>query len=254
LAKIFISALTIALCVSQGLTASLPQPATPEVQNIAQELKLYAAPDDSSTVVGSIKKGEAFAPIIESIGERGSRWYLIKAANGMVGWVKKTSGDESRDLERFFKSLPFEPSIARTGEAPSEPAASAELAGAIRIPVQMNGAAVIVPVTLNRRLKASLVLDTGATTTMISHRLAASLGLRTDGPRIVAATANGNVAVPLARLGSIKVGEAEVVNLTVTVHDLSPAARADGLLGLDFLRRFHVSIDSKNQVLILAPR
>jgi predicted aspartyl protease len=179
---------------------------------------------------------------------------LIKIQSGAVGWIKKTDGEESQKLEKFFKSLPVETAPAGISQpadlAPSAP----ELPGTIRIPVQMTGASVIVPVTLNRRLKTFLALDTGATTTMISHRVANNLGLRTDGPRVVATTVNGHVSIPVARLGSIKVGEAEVHGLAVTVHDLAPAARVDGLLGLDFLKRFHVSIDSRNQLLILAPR
>ncbi len=67
-------------------------------------------------------------------------------------------------------------------------------------------------------------------------------------------TANGTISVPLARLDSLKVGNAEVHGLLVTVQSFSPDPRVDGLLGLNFLSRFHTSIDSRRQALTLAPR
>jgi clan AA aspartic protease (TIGR02281 family) len=217
------------------------------------ELTLYARPDDLSAVIGAIKRDEAFLAVAETLGPQGATWYLIKTNTGAVGWIKKTETGEAEKLQEFFKSraitLPLEtPREVLTPSPPSEPS------GTIKVPVQITGASVAVPTTLNRRLQTFLALDTGATTTMISHRVAKSLGLRTDGQRIVVATANGHISLPLARLGSVKVGDAEVHNLTVTVHDLSPAAKVDGLLGLDFLKRFHVSLDSRSQLLILAPR
>ncbi|MGH7827741.1 MAG: retroviral-like aspartic protease family protein [Candidatus Binatia bacterium] len=237
-----------------GATFSQAQPAPPASHSFSSsEIVLHAAPDESSAIVGLSKHGEAFSPIAESLSAEGARWYLIKTNAGVVGWMKKTDRDESKELEKFFKSLPVEPASSEALNISPAPSA-ADPSDAIKVPVQMTGASVIVPVTLNRRLKAFLALDTGATTTMISHRVAKRLGLRTDGPRVVATTVTGHVSIPLARLGSIKVGDAEVYNLSVTVHDLSPATRVDGLLGLDFLKRFHVSIDSRNQLLILAPR
>jgi hypothetical protein len=53
---------------------------------------------------------------------------------------------------------------------------------------------------------------------------------------------------------SIKVGTAEALNLTVAIQDISMNSAIDGLLGLDFLSRFRTSIDSRQQLLILAPR
>jgi hypothetical protein len=235
------------------LIASMLALASPSDSGSSAEMPLHVAPDESSAVVGSVQRSETVAPIGESVGAAGAKWYLIKASNGALGWIKKTDSEQSIILEKFFNSLPVETRSFET--TPVDPPSSRSApAGAIHVPVQMTGTSVIVPVTLNRRLKASLALDTGATTTMISHRLARNLGLRTDGARIVATTVSGQVSIPLVRLGSIKVGEAEVHSLSVTVHDLSPAARVDGLLGLDFLKRFHVSIDSRNHILVLAPR
>jgi clan AA aspartic protease (TIGR02281 family) len=242
---------SLLICATPSLTdsgASAGQSFYPSL-----ELVLYARPDESSAVIASVKREETFSAVAETLGGEGARWYLIKTSTGAVGWIKKTDSEESKKLEEFFKSR----SVVLPSKAPQElvlPFSPSEPSGTIRVPVQITGASVVVPVTLNRRLKTFLALDTGATSTMISHRIANNLGLRTDGPRVVAATVNGQVSMPLTRLGSVKVGDAEIHNLTVTVHDLSPAAKVDGLLGLDFLKRFHVSLDSQNQLLLLAPR
>jgi clan AA aspartic protease (TIGR02281 family) len=217
------------------------------------ELVLYLGPDESSAVVTSVKREQTLSPVAETLGAEGAKWYLVKTNTGVVGWIKKSDSDESKKLEEFFRARPVAPPAINISDPPSA-SSPPEPSGTTRVPLKMSGSSVLVPVTLNRRLKTFLALDTGATSTMISHRVAKTLGLRTDGPRVVAATVNGQIAMPLVPLGSIKVGDAEIHNLTVTVHDLSPAAKIDGLLGLDFLKRFHVELDSRNQLLILAPR
>ncbi|HSE87503.1 MAG TPA: retropepsin-like aspartic protease [Candidatus Binatia bacterium] len=121
------------------------------------------------------------------------------------------------------------------------------------MPVTMNGASVIVPVTFNGTLKANLALDTGATITVVSRRIASNLALSALGSSKVG-TVGGVITVPLARLGSLKVGEAEVHDLVVSIHDFSTDPRIEGLLGLDFLGRFHVSLDGRRRLLTLGPR
>jgi clan AA aspartic protease (TIGR02281 family) len=110
-----------------------------------------------------------------------------------------------------------------------------------------------VPVTLNHAIQATMLLDTGATYTVVSRRLATSLGLY-EASRTTLSTANGLISVPLARLQSLKVGVAEALDVTVAIQDISTNATVAGLLGLDFLSRFHTSIDSRKQLLILSPR
>jgi predicted aspartyl protease len=65
-------------------------------------------------------------------------------------------------------------------------------------------------------------------------------------------TGNGVISMPLAQLNSIGVGKAEALNLTVAIRDIHP--KLGGLLGLNFLSRYHASIDSRRQLLVLAPR
>lgn len=180
-------------------------------------------------------------------------WYLVKSKTGVTGWLKKSDAEESRKIEQFFKSLPVEPSLP-IGAGISAVSASSAPRGSIIVPVQMDGPAVIVPVTLNRTVSTYMALDTGATKTVLSQRIANSLGLNLSGSRAVVETANGRVTVAVVRLASTKVGAAEVENMLVTVHDFSSNPHLGGLLGLDFLRRFQVSLDSSKQLLVLSPR
>jgi len=45
-----------------------------------------------------------------------------------------------------------------------------------------------------------------------------------------------------------------VKNLRVSIHDIPFNAFEEGLLGMDFLGRFQMSLDIEKRVLILAPR
>ena len=67
-------------------------------------------------------------------------------------------------------------------------------------------------------------------------------------------TVGGIITVPLARLGSLKVGDAEIHDLVVSIHDFSTDPRIEGLLGLDYLKHFNVSLDARRKLLILGPR
>ena len=126
-------------------------------------------------------------------------------------------------------------------------------ASAIPVPNKKNGSAGFVTAMLDHRVQTLMLVDTGATYTVVSRQLAATLGLN-EASRASISTANGLINVALARLGSIQVGAAEATNLTVAIHDISTNTKLGGLLGLDFLSRFHTSIDSRRQLLILAPR
>lgn len=203
-------------------------------------------------MVAIVKPGDEISPLAETLAGEGTRWYLVKATNDRVGWIKQADTDQSKQLERFFKSLPAEPSLPLADVVPS-PRSGDSLPNKITIPVVVNGASVIVPVTFNSSVRGNLALDTGATITVISHRIANNLALRALGASKIG-TVGGIITAPLARLRSLKVGDAEVHDLVVSIHDFSTDPRIEGLLGLDFLKHFHVSLDARRGVLTLGPR
>jgi prefoldin subunit 5 len=89
-------------------------------------------------------------------------------------------------------------------------------------------------------------LDTGATCTMITGEDARALGLAPDGrPAVKGYIADGSM-VELERvvLPSLAVGGAEVHNLEVVIGKMR-------LLGMDFLREFHLTVDAGGGQLVL---
>lgn len=219
---------------------------------VTSRLRLFTAPDESSPQIKAPETDDTLSPVAETIGSGGTKWYLVKTRSGIVAWIKAGASDEAKRTEDFFKSLSNRHASVLAVETPST-SPNLALSGTIRVPIQMNGSAAFVTAMLDRKVQTLMLLDTGASYTVVSRQLAISLGLN-ESSHAAIATANGLIKVALARLGSIRVGAAEATNLTVAIHNISTNPKLGGLLGLDFLSRFHTSIDSRRQLLILAPR
>ena len=109
--------------------------------------------------------------------------------------------------------------------------------------------------TIDRTHRVRLLVDTGATLTILRPRLVERLegaveveGLR---PSMVVATGH-TMTVSLSRLRSFAVGDFEVEDLHVGVYDVAPQlADVDGLLGTDFLNRFVLNLDGAARRLTL---
>jgi clan AA aspartic protease (TIGR02281 family) len=101
-------------------------------------------------------------------------------------------------------------------------------------------------VILNGRMKQYFIVDTGASFTLINKPIARELGITVDEttPFIPIFTASSLILTPLVTLSSIRVGEAEVEDVDVLIHDM-PSDSA-GLLGNSFLNKFKVMLDSAN--------
>jgi clan AA aspartic protease (TIGR02281 family) len=116
--------------------------------------------------------------------------------------------------------------------------------------------AFLVPVQING-VSATLVLDTGASQTMISPDLARRAGMAvTRGAPMLAGNVVGGrrVSVPLVRARSVSVGAAAVEDMDVGVYDALPGRpEVDGLLGASFLHHFKFTVDRKNLQLLLEP-
>ncbi|HXG49991.1 MAG TPA: aspartyl protease family protein [candidate division Zixibacteria bacterium] len=233
--------LTACLFAAAGATPARPQ-------EKAGEIRLFAAPDENSEVVASIGKAESLAPVAETLGAGGVRWFLVRSKAGETGWIKAGSAEASK-TEQFFRSLPVEPIVI----GPPPTSANAPAPGSFVVPVMTTASSVLVQATLNNSVSAYLILDTGATGTMISSRIARQLALHNVG-MMTGYSVAGPVTRPVARLSSLKIGDAEVRDLLVSIHDFHPNPRIEGLLGLDFLSRFHISLDARKKLLVLTPR
>jgi predicted aspartyl protease len=213
--------------------------------------RLFMAPDESSAVIETLTKSHEISPLAFTLVAEGIRWYLVKTKTGAIGWLRQSDSDESKQLDKFFKALPPEVSLPISLDASPSPSAASGRS-AITVPVETNGSWIIVPVTFNGAVKARLQLDTGASSTMVSRRIANDLALSPLGARR-AVTVGGTITLSVARVRSLKVGAAEIRDLVVAIHDFSADPRVEGLLGLDFLKHFHVSLDARRKLLILGP-
>ena len=106
--------------------------------------------------------------------------------------------------------------------------------------------AIAVQALLNWNLPVLFQLDTGASCTMITREDALALGLDMDGRPIVKGYIADGSMVELKRtvLSSLAVGGAEV-------HDLEVVIGKMRLLGMDFLREFHLTVDAVGGQLVL---
>lgn len=124
------------------------------------------------------------------------------------------------------------------------------------IPLERLGQVLVVSALLNGTTRARLIVDTGASQTIISHRLALDLGLFSTAHTtpVVLHTASGVVQADAAMLDSIQLGGTEVRNSHIVIHDLPDLPFAvDGLLGLNVLGAYQITLDQNRGELRLTP-
>ena len=121
------------------------------------------------------------------------------------------------------------------------------------------GAAIVVPVSVDGRAPVDLIIDTGATMTCVDDALAREWNLPEQRLAVGMAVGIGAAGrVRLHRADSVRVGAAVVRRATVCSMDLQvlqavgPGVR--GLLGLNVLREFRMTLDFDRRVLRLSPR
>ncbi len=122
--------------------------------------------------------------------------------------------------------------------------------------VQIRGNSVLVPVTLvygGREAEVNLLLDTGASTTTIHTGVAEQLSIDLGRARKARVQVVGGEVLEarVVSLDRLTVGShtRRNVNVVVVPHK-GPAARYDGLLGMDVLRGLKYRVDFKKQVIL----
>src|SRR5262245_36190118 len=155
------------------------------------------------------------------------------------------------------EDAPLPPAVAPPG--PDEPAPRREppitVARALtRIPFSP-GTPIIVSARISDSVESvRLILDTGADRTVIAPQALGRLGISTfNAPQALIHGVTGSGQAGVVQVSSVQVGEARVGPLRIVVHDVA-FSQADGLLGRDFLEQFIVTIDAKEQTVILSSR
>ncbi|MDW7711473.1 MAG: TIGR02281 family clan AA aspartic protease [Deferrisomatales bacterium] len=141
----------------------------------------------------------------------------------------------------------------RRGQATALPEGEPHAAVPRAIPLEQADIGYVVEARLNGHALVRLVVDTGASSTVVSPEVAQRLGLtvRTE-PPVLVRTAGGTVRAGLAQVAEIEVGGRRAGPLQVVVHDAVPGA--DGLLGMNFLALFRVELRADEPALLLSPR
>jgi predicted aspartyl protease len=142
-----------------------------------------------------------------------------------------------------------------TGDEEGGEEASDEVMTVVRFST-VNGH-VMVPVVLNDRFQATVMVDTGSGITILSEPLATEIGLTGQANHpITLKTIGKDVRGRLATLNSIQIGRFRRASFPVAVADLSlgEEGRFDGILGMDFMNSFIIHINNEEQEITLTTR
>jgi clan AA aspartic protease (TIGR02281 family) len=140
------------------------------------------------------------------------------------------------------------------------PSVPLELPGAvsknqeIQIPlIPVSGGNFLVDTILNGRIKARLMLDTGASLITLTEEIGRKLGISkyADSAELPFNTAGGEEWMPLVALETVTIGVAQTKLVEASIN--SHIKNIDGLLGMSFLGDFRFEIDRTNKRLTLKP-
>lgn len=105
----------------------------------------------------------------------------------------------------------------------------------------------------NGSTDARVILDTGATLTMVRSGVLEAVGYDLQNLRAntTIVTGSGVEIVAELQIQKIQALDHEIENMVVLCHDLPEESGLDGLLGLNFLRRFDIAIKYSDSTLTL---
>lgn len=161
---------------------------------------------------------------------------LMIQANPSQAAALRQYRQELQQMGQFRPSNPPPTPATATTSNPRNPG----LLGVVQIQRRQNGIPVI-NVTFNRRREFEMMVDSGASMTVITRPMASALGITPANivDYAVFNTANGQVRMPIVFVGSMDVGG--LVTQQIPVAVAGPEMTV-GLLGQDFLQRFDVSL------------
>lgn len=121
-------------------------------------------------------------------------------------------------------------------------------ASVLTVPLERLGSLWVVTIQVNGTRPAKLILDTGASHTILSYAVARDLGLWAlhSATSITMQTVGGTVQANVLPIASISIGGTEVRNSLAVIHDLPEVPPGiEGLLGQSVLQQFDVTLNAK---------
>jgi predicted aspartyl protease len=193
-------------------------------------------------------KRHSFAGIVwmgRSVGSLAIISLLLGDGAGLIdrwGWSMNSGAAIAQDACYMVTSTGQRVSLgALCGETPAaakSPTTATPKDGIVRIKIKRRLASTpVIDVMFNGR-PYEMIFDTGASSTLITSRMAGALKLRPTGYRNVIIADGSMVTFPISSIQTVSVGGVTAKNLEVTVAD-----KADiGLLGHDFFGKYDVKI------------
>lgn len=144
--------------------------------------------------------------------------------------------------------------IRSLGPLLRQPAARGPATEETTVTLQRIGGNWFAQVRLNDARTARFLVDTGASTCVISPGLATALDIHPDrqAQPVPLETISGLTRGHVVTIPSLRVGDVEAQGVIAVVHPLGPSM--DGILGNTFLSRFTMTLDSERGVLRLSAR
>src|SRR5579883_272683 len=158
--------------------------------------------------------------------------------------ARASSGDIAYDpgvlsvAPRTYSTADSQPANAISDSSPSDSTSSPGRVYRARIKRRAGGTPII-DVTFNSQRTFEMIVDTGASGTVITEQMAAALGVSVIGKAKVDTASDKGVEVPLTYLNSISVGGAVVKGVVVAIGN---SALDVGLLGHDFFGDYDVTV------------
>jgi len=176
---------------------------------------------------------------------------LVYQWDDFAGKLRVTTSGQSgvADFRGFSECV--RAGVERREPDPSGRLASTSPTSAI-VPVDVERGLILVPIVVGGSVHGRLIVDTGASLTVLSPEILKALGLAipADARRGHFRLADGRVVQrPIVRIASLRVGDMTVEDLDVVIGER--AGPADGLLGQNFLRHFRVAIEPERNRLVL---
>jgi clan AA aspartic protease (TIGR02281 family) len=95
----------------------------------------------------------------------------------------------------------------------------------------------------NKYRNMFIMIDTGASITTISEFILSGLGYSNKGNDIMVTTASGTIKVQSKYIFKIKIGSTELKNVEVYAHNFPDECFSDGVLGMNILEQFNLTIN-----------
>ncbi len=186
-----------------------------------------------------------------------AEYYRYTDANGQVHFVDDPGQipDSQRHTLKVYQETPDRPS---QDPAPSAPDGANAVApsppDALESPVIVRGNQVLVPVAIGyrgREVEALLLLDTGASFTILHDNVARRIMLTGTEHREAIVVGGSRIPIRMAQVDYIQVGPYRVSGAQVAIirHE-GPQLARQGLLGMDILRALDYRIDMNRRVIV----